>query len=261
MQYTVAELTSNNTEVPYPSAELNSPPGGRINYTTVPPTGANYQNYMIGVQSVVIDGADRLWILDTGRVATENGTILTASYGGPKLIGVNLQNDSIFTTIVFSTDAAPADSYLNDIRFDLTPSLTPSGKGVAYITDSSPEGRNAIVIVDLGSGEAWRHLINVPSVRANPGFVPNIWGQFVYQNGSNGVPANTLPFGADGIALSADGATLYYSTTGGTTLYSVPTAILRSRAPNSELMAQASVMTLGQKGTPPNPQKSTTNQS
>ena len=119
--YTIAELTTNNTETPYPSAEFNSPPGGRVNYTTYPPTGANYQDYLIGAQSVVVDPADRLWILDTGRVSTSNGTMLTASYGGPKLVGINLSNNSIFTTIVFSTDAAPADSvrsvpYSNRIR-------------------------------------------------------------------------------------------------------------------------------------------------
>jgi len=36
-KYTVAELMGNNTEKPYPSAEINSPPGGAINYTTTPP--------------------------------------------------------------------------------------------------------------------------------------------------------------------------------------------------------------------------------
>lgn len=35
-KYTVAELNSKNTETPYPSVEINSPPGGSINYTTVP---------------------------------------------------------------------------------------------------------------------------------------------------------------------------------------------------------------------------------
>ena len=108
--YTIAELTSNNSETPYPSADFNSPPGGRTNYTTTPPTSANYQNYLIGAQSVVVDPADRLWILDTGRVSTSNGTMLLAAYGGPKLIGIDLADNSIFTTIVFSPDAAPADS-------------------------------------------------------------------------------------------------------------------------------------------------------
>ncbi|MCJ1280913.1 hypothetical protein MMC26_000230, partial [Xylographa opegraphella] len=59
-KYAVAELTSNSTETPYPSVEMNSPPGGAINYTTIPASGANYQQYLIGVQSVVIDPADRL---------------------------------------------------------------------------------------------------------------------------------------------------------------------------------------------------------
>lgn len=36
--YTVAELDSLTTETPYPSAEMNSPPGGAINYTTTPPS-------------------------------------------------------------------------------------------------------------------------------------------------------------------------------------------------------------------------------
>jgi hypothetical protein len=109
-KYTVAELKSNNTEVPYPSAEINSPPGGQINYTAYPATGANYQDYLIGVQSVVVDPADRLWILDTGRASTPNGTMVPATYGGPKLIGVDLQTDRIFKTIVFDPTAAPATS-------------------------------------------------------------------------------------------------------------------------------------------------------
>ena len=108
--YTVAELTTNNTETPYPSAEFNSPPGGAINYSTVPATGANYENYLVGVQSVVIDPKDRLWILDTGRAAMQNGTNVPASVGGAKLVGVNLSNNSIFQTIVFPPNVSFPDS-------------------------------------------------------------------------------------------------------------------------------------------------------
>lgn len=35
-KYTVAELIGNNTERPYPSAQINNPPGGSINYSTSP---------------------------------------------------------------------------------------------------------------------------------------------------------------------------------------------------------------------------------
>jgi hypothetical protein len=90
-KYTVAELTSNNTETPYPNAGINSPPGGSINYTTTPPTGAIYQNYLIGVQPVDIDPTDRLWILDTGRAATPNSTI------------VHTRHDILMTTAAIAT--------------------------------------------------------------------------------------------------------------------------------------------------------------
>ncbi|MCJ1434720.1 hypothetical protein MMC27_004090 [Xylographa pallens] len=248
--YAVAELTSNSTETPYPSVEINSPPGGAINYTTIPATigGANYQQYLIGVQSVVIDSADRLWILDTGRALTPNGTLVPASYGGPKLVGVNLTTNSVFQTIVFPTTVAYDVSYLNDVRFDLRPNITASGGGVAYITDSSSEGRNGLIIVDLGTGQSWRHLNNVPQVRPEFQFIPYVWGEVVYQIPGPGLPIVYDTFGADGIALSSDGNTLYWSVTGGRYLYSIPTARLLDDSTFSEIMAQASIVSHGQKG-------------
>lgn len=108
--YTVAEIFVNNTERAYPNTEINTPPGGRINNTVYPPVGASSATHFTGVQSVVIDPADRLWVLDTGRVATQNGTMVPAAYGGPKLVGIDLTTNQIFQTIVFTPMAAPADS-------------------------------------------------------------------------------------------------------------------------------------------------------
>lgn len=250
-KYTVAELFSNNTERPYPSAEYNNPPGGAINYTTTPPSGANYQDHLIGVQSVVIDPLDRLWILDTGRALTSDGTLVPASVGGPKLIGVDLITDTIIQTIVFPPDVATPFSYLNDVRFDLRGNLSgaSSGTGVAYITDSSNEGRNGIIIVDLGSGESWRHLDGLPAVRAEGQFVAHVWGEPLYglPQGEDG-PVGYAPVGSDGITLSADGEELFWSQVAGRYLHSVPTERLRARGRSSEVLAQASVANRGQKG-------------
>ena len=99
----IAELTSNTTETPYPSAEHNSPSGGRYNYSTYPPASASSPDHLVGVQRVVIGARDHLWIRDTGRAALENGTLLTSSFGGPKLVGVDLSTDSIITMILFPT--------------------------------------------------------------------------------------------------------------------------------------------------------------
>ena len=142
-----------------------------------------------------------------------------------------------------------ADIYTNDVRFDLRPSVTASGKGVAYTTDSSQEGRNGIVNVDLGTGDSWRHLDCTRYVRPETGFLPVIWGEVVYSlpNGPR-QPISQSTFGADGIALSADGAILYWSAVGTRYLYSIPTARLLDNSLTSELMAQQSVVSHGQKG-------------
>ncbi|KAJ9161319.1 Major royal jelly protein [Coniochaeta hoffmannii] len=231
--FTVGELTSLKEEQPYPSREMNSPPGGAINYTTTPPSGANYPNYLIGVQSVVIDPQDRLWILDTGRVLLPDGsTLVPSTPGGPKLVGVDLTTNQVFQTILFPPTVAYPDSYLNDVRFDLRANLTPTGKGIAYITDSSAEGRNGIVVADLGTGESWRHLDLDRSVRSEPQFLPFVWGAPVYSVQRTGAAYGYLSMGSDGIAISADG--------GG--------SILRDRGFSSEVRTTQGVVSHGQKG-------------
>ncbi|KAL8844782.1 MAG: hypothetical protein Q9176_000882 [Flavoplaca citrina] len=209
------------------------PTWGAINYTTIPATGANYSNYLIGVQSVVIDPKDRLWILDTGRAATPEGVNVPSTPGGPKLIGIDLRNDTIFQTILFPPTVAYSDSYLNDIRFDLRPSVTASGQGIGYITDSSQEGRNGLVMVDFGTGESWRHLDNHTRVY-RPG-----------QINPSRLPRTSAPMA---FALSVDGDTLFWTAVGSRTLYSIPTERLRDRSLSSEVQAQASVVSRGEKG-------------
>ncbi|GAB7360781.1 hypothetical protein MBLNU230_g0768t1 [Neophaeotheca triangularis] len=249
-KYTIAEIFSDNTERPYPSFEMNNPPGGDINYTTPSPTGANYQDYLIGSQSCVMDSANRLWILDTGRALTPDGTRVPSSYGGPKIVGVDLETDTVFQTIVFPETVAYPDSYLNDLRFDLRPETTESGKGIAYITDSSPEGRNGIVVVDLGTCESWRHLDGHPSVRPQRQFSLHVWGVPVYSAPSPtpDSPFGFPQFGADGLQLSADGDTLYWKTLTSRDLYSIPTARLRARDTYSELLAQGAINSHTQTG-------------
>ena len=56
--------------------------------------------------------------------------------------------------------------------------------------------------------------------------MPFIWGQPVYMNDTTGMPITNVAFGADGIALSADGETLFFSTTGNRYLWSVSTSAL-----------------------------------
>lgn len=152
-------------------------------------------------------------------------------------------------TITFPPTVAYPETYLNDIRFDLRPNLSDtSGSGVAYITDSSNEGRNGIIVVDLGTGNSWRKLDGHYSVRAESGFLPLIFSSPTYVHSTPQAPLSRSTTGSDGIAISADGEKLYYCPLSGRTLYSVDTAALRAQGFNSEILAEAAVKNLGQKG-------------
>ena len=177
-----------------------------------------------------------------------NGTLVPASYGGTKLVCVSLDTDEVIQTITFPPNVAYPESYFNDVRFDLRNSITESGKGVAYITDSSPSGKNGIVVVDLGTANSWRHLDGHESVLPEDGFVPFIWGTPVYSlpKGPEG-PVGFVSFGSDGIAISKDGEKLYFGAVGGRMLWEVPTKGLRSAEQESAERVKQEVKALGER--------------
>jgi sugar lactone lactonase YvrE len=94
---------------------------------------------LVSVQSVVVDPADRLWILDTGRPMFQ-----PTKYGGPKMICVDLTTEQVIKKVLFPQDVALPTTYLNDVRFD----LRRGNEGMAFITDSSQKGSNGIIVVD-----------------------------------------------------------------------------------------------------------------
>nr|MBA2680328.1 TetR family transcriptional regulator [Ktedonobacteraceae bacterium] len=222
--FTVAEIKDGQA-MAYPNQDLNN--------------DGDIFNTLISVQSVVVDPRDRLWILDTGSPEFKPTT-----FGGPKLVGVDLQNNTVFKKIFFPRDVVLPTSYLNDVRFDLR-----RGKeGMAFITDSADKGPNGIIVVDLASGESWRKLNDHPSTKAEnqSNFLPMVEGQPFLERPANGSP-KAVTMGADGIALSADGKRLYYCPLVSRQLYSVPTDILANRASSESDVAKA-VVNEGNKG-------------
>ena len=224
VQYTVAEVKNGQT-VAFPNAELNRS------------EGKDPAKALISVQSVVVDPSDRLWILDTGSIKFG-----PTQYGGPKLIGVDLQQNRIVKTILFPREVALPTTYLNDVRFDLR-----RGKaGMAFITDSSDKGPNGIVVADLATGKSWRRLNDHPSTKAEPNFLPVVEGQPVLER-QPGQPTKHLKLGSDGIAISADGKRLFYCALASRTLYSVSVDALVNEQ-LSEAQVAATVINHGDKG-------------
>lgn len=200
VEFTVAEVKDGKTTAFPPEMNKYDP--------------AKPEQTLVSVQSVVVDPADRLWLLDTGSIEFGPPT-------GPKLVGVDLTTGKAFKVIPFPPEVALKTTYLNDIRFDLR-----KGKGgVAYITDSSGNGPNGIIVVDLESGKSRRRLNDHPSTKAAKEFMPIVEGRPLMER-KPGQPPKHLSLGSDGIAIGDDGKHLYYSPLAGRHLYRVPTAAL-----------------------------------
>ena len=267
--FTVGEMV-NGQAVAYPDAKVNDWPGRtKANPNAFMDEEAN-QTHFVNVQSVVVDAEDRLWALDTGAPKLKN-----IVPGGPKLVAIDLKTNKIVKTILLPPESAGTNSYMNDVRFDLSvgqhgtqdpqtmigsrsapdpdkPAPDPkhpaaersAGKaagggeifGTAYITDSSSQGPNAIVVVDLATGKSWRRLNQHVSVLGEPGFVMFAEGQPMYET-LPGHPDEPNLFAADGIAISADGKELYYCPISGTKLYGVSTEALRDRTKSDAWVA------------------------
>ncbi|MGI3747139.1 MAG: L-dopachrome tautomerase-related protein [Janthinobacterium lividum] len=193
---------------------------------------------LISVQSVVADGQGRVWLLDT---AAPNFAAPKA--GGAKLVAVDLASNKVVKTLVFPANVILPSTYVNDMRFDFR-----SGKeGTVYVTDSSVSGPGAIIVMDIASGKATRRLNGAKSTSVDPDFKPEVEGQAaLVSKGPDGKP-KTMGVASDGIALSADGKTLYFSALSSRHLFAVPTEMLRDTSV-SEAQLNAAVKDLGEKG-------------
>jgi sugar lactone lactonase YvrE len=224
--FTVAEIRD-GTPVAFPDQAWNDA------------SGDDDPAAVVSVQSIVVDPADRLWVLDTGSPMFQQ-----TKPGGPKLVCIDLASDTVVQTIVFTPEVALPTTYLNDVRFD----LRQGAGGVAYITDSSDQGPNALIVVDLATGEAWRRLHEHPSTKAvqPPDFLPIVEGAVFMERPKDG-PAKPVLMGADGIAIAADGSRVYYCPLASRRWYSVDAGALADRSVSDDDVA-ATVIDEGDKG-------------
>ena len=209
----------------YPNAQIN-----KINKT-------HPEACLYSVQSVVVDPKDRLWALDTGSVKLGPNVA-----NGPKMVCMDLRTNKVTRTIFFPRSIVPPATYLNDVRFDLR-----RGKaGIAYITDSGAKAPNGIIIVDLATGQSFRRLGGHTSVKPDVSLTMMVEGQPLLER-KHGLSPQRPKLGSDGIALSADGKTLYYCPLISRHLYSVSIDAMLDRT-KSEVDVDATVKDLGIKG-------------
>ncbi|KAK7968637.1 hypothetical protein PG996_002937 [Apiospora saccharicola] len=256
--YTLGEVVNLTAEAAYPDLELNTPPGGLViegEGVAGVPFGSADATHFISVQALYVTPDDTLWVLDTGRPtvnASSSPSMPYAAPGGPKLVAINLTTNAITKTYTFPVDVHYPDSYMNDLRFDLRPNATESGNGgIAYIVDSSDEGRNGFIVLDLGTGESWRQLDQHPSTLRVAEAVPAYQGLPFYLR-RKGKGVNFQQEGLDGAELSLYGDVSHVLLPlTSDHLYSIKTKYLRAN-PNKDPQALKPafdhVRDLGQRG-------------
>jgi sugar lactone lactonase YvrE len=165
------------------------------------------QSKFESVLGIRVDGQDRLWVLDHGKMGIHR----------PKIWAFDAKTGAELVAFTFPRNVAPLGSMLNDVT------ISPDGETL-YISDASlVANRPAIVVVDLSgtAPKAHRALERHASVKA---------GKYdVVVEGKKARVGSILcaEGGVDGIALDATGETLYYAPLNSGTVHRIATATLR----------------------------------
>ena len=200
----IATFAKYNSETkyfePWPSTEMNQ----------------KYKNFdSSGINSVLgfeIDNEDNLYILDQGKISNN-----TALEGSIKILKYSLKNSTLLKEYIFNSEIADHNnSFLNDLVID-------QNKKIAYISDSGIARDNilsnykpGIIVLDLEKSNAHRILSNHSSVFPDKSFWLHIDRKRVKKD-------NPMMTGADGIALSCNGDTLFFCPLTGRMIYSILT--------------------------------------
>lgn len=212
---------------------------GPARLTAFPSTAANSisadpRTHLRNVLGFYVDNRNGwLWALDQGFVAGEK----TAPPEAQKIMIYALSDGHLVQRIPLDSVADREGSFLNDIVVD-------EARRVAYIADSglrsAPDNQAGLIVADANRGTV-RRVLN-----QHPALMP-VAGLQVVSHGETVWPGNPIMLGINGIALSPDQETLYWTVTTGTTARTIATAALRDPAMNERQLA-AAIRTAGEVG-------------
>lgn len=196
-----------------------------------PSKALNDVNNPKGLKAVLgfeIDRNGVMWILDQGHVAGQ-----PSGPGDEKLIGWDLKSGKEVARYEFSEqDSDRKCSFLNDVAVD-------NDAGVVYISDSGifcNPLKGGILVYDIKANKAKR-VLSAPEFVNDEAFTFQIHGRDVLK-AKDGKP-NPMKTGADGIALSGDKKTLYWTNLTGNRLLSLPTALIRDFSQSEDAVKKA----------------------
>jgi len=202
-------------DLDYPPGNIAVSAGGRV-FVTLHPDGQPPRQvvelvdgrpvpWFDSILALRIDRQGRLWTLDFARFGR----------GTPRLLAFDLASRRVVHDYAFPPEVAGLGSMLNDFQVDA------AGRYI-FIAETSPVlQRPALLVYDSVEGKSRRLLEGHPSVAAEKLYI-NVGERRMM------LPGGLLPLriAVDSIALSRDGAWLYYGAVTGSRLYRIRVADL-----------------------------------
>lgn len=195
-----------------PDGSIQAYPGGSWNQFR---EGNSGENQFVGINSVVSDSNDQLWVVDPAGIGGK------PIKGKAKLVQIDLATNRVVRVYRFNLDVVPEGGFINDVRV---------GDGYAYLPDSS---LGALIVLNLQTGEARRVLASDPRLRSDRTLKLTVNGK-PYLNSKGELPNGNMS--VNPIELSTDGQYLYFQPSGGPVLMRLATRLLKDfSVPDSTL--------------------------
>lgn len=160
-------------------------------------------------QSFIIDSQNRMWIPEVGRTNFYDANTALTTSGPAGIFVMNITDGSVLLNYYFPDSVVPYNnSFVNDIVLD-------EQNGYAYFSNTWASG--GIIVYNINKNNSHMFVSAATERNTSYDFCVN---DICY--GTDGVGASP----SDGIALSDDYSTLYWSVVQGQGLYSIETKFL-----------------------------------
>lgn len=214
-QPALVEITGRNQYRPFPNAAWNATFGSSANVLNCP-------------HGVRIDAKNRLWVIDRGTwtILPDNGRSPLPDQQ-PKLLAFDINTGNLVYRLNLSEAIAPTSKSLpQDLAID-------ERNNFVYIADPGVAVPPAIIAINLQRKTARRFEAH-PSLKAeNVDLV--VEGRVIGSTTNGKFTPNRI--GINPISLSADRETLFYGAMTGTSVWSIPTELLRNKVNDRTIAA------------------------
>ena len=194
---------------------VNGKPVAFPDSATTLPSNKPYVDWIVSPLGLITHD-NTLWVLDEGKRSGIDGI----PDGAAKIVGIDIDSRKIVKEIVFHRPFFRDTIQLNDLRFD-----SRHGKeGTLYISNNGyAEPDSSLIVVDVATGLMREVFRNQPETSPAPGFMTYVEGvPHAYSLAHPTMPQG----GVNGIELSPDDGTLYWTTPTNPNYYSIPTDVL-----------------------------------